>query len=331
MQLTPEFESGAALHKLKCWCHEHISNDIHYQGTEEEQYKQYFILAKNYLDHFIAEAVPENAYNMNKIQCAAFEGFHYYLDTLSVESEQWNSATSTGMTPLHLAAVQGHVNTVKTLLAKTANPLIENNNKQLPIQSALFVPILHDSDLIANKEKIFNELAAQAPNSITHQDNGGDSLLHLMAIHGFDSLAKQSLEKNEQLAFCRNNFSRYPIHTAILNHQIAIVRLLLEIAKVNMLADSQGRKPLHYAAMYGQKEMVALCCEHSDINMKDYANKTPLHLAIEANNIAAIPVLLAKGADVTLIDFENKTALSLAEEKGSEPIKQMILDYARQR
>ena len=303
--LTPTYQKAEQLQHLENWCHEHISSDICYQGHPDNRYSQYLTLAKYFIDEFLNH-VPTNIeetsphFNqMNAIQYAAQQGYDQFITAqTSLADDTLNKTNTDGMTPLHLSASKGHVHTTQALLAKGANPRIPNNESQLPIHLALFVPARHDKKLITKKIAIFKQLMASAPDTIEHEDSSGESIFHLMASEQeFCPLMATLLKKNEQGAFYCNHRSQYPIHTAILNNQLANAKLLLAIDKCALLADTKHQVALHYAARYGTKEMVQHCCEATaNINIQDIAQKTPLILATEANNLTAVETLIQNGA-----------------------------------
>ncbi|CAM3050611.1 Ankyrin repeat protein [Legionella steigerwaltii] len=290
LQLAPEQGNPEQLHKLKHWCHHHISTDISYSGDPDVQYKHYLNLAKEYLENFLPQISKDKNEvlefkNMNTIQFAAYQGYDRYLNNLILPKEAWNEANTFGMTALHLAAVKGHVHTVKILLAKGADAQKTNNELQLPIYSALLVPVSYEENLLHKKEELFHVLKHETPGVMKHQDRSGDSILHIIAAYGFYNLAKNLLEESTELAFLANNYGVYPIHTAILNQRPNLVRLLLDIKNGAALTDAEGKSPLHYAVLFGTREIIELCCQKApDINARDQDGRTPLMLAAEARN-----------------------------------------------
>ncbi len=318
LHINPEHGNEVALKTIENWCHDHVSRDVSFQGSLEDKYAQYLDFVQNYLEEFMAK-IPQNISeapkfnNMNPIQFAAYQGYDHYINSLTLQTALYYEGNAAGMTPLHLAALKGNPYTVEAFLTKGSSPLKANTNSQLPIYSALVVPIVYEADLIKKKERVFRMLKAHAPETIMHQDKSGDTVLQLMAINGFATLMAETLNEDTQLAFCKNNSTHYPIHTAILNQQIEVCRLLLDIPKVANLTDIDNRVALHYAARYGTKDMVQLCCEvTADLNIRDSYHKTSLILAAEAQNTEALQVLIDCGADATLTDFDGNTLLHYA-------------------
>ncbi|WP_341818977.1 ankyrin repeat domain-containing protein [Wolbachia endosymbiont (group B) of Phasia obesa] len=66
--------------------------------------------------------------------------------------------------------------------------------------------------------------------------------------------------------------------------------------------------------------------EGADINAKDANNEnnTPLHTAVDENNLKLIELLLSMGADVSSTNSDNKTPLAIAKDKGREDIVKLL-------
>lgn len=294
---------------LEQWCHQFVSSDQVYLGSLEEQYSDYSLLAIQYLDFMskkpqdINSALKVNG--MSVIQFAAYKGYNHFLASLKVPKAVWNETNTEGFTPLHLAALQGYVHTVETLLAQGASHEQANNNKQLPVFSALFVVALYadNQEYLNRKEKIAHVLMQLKPDVLNHQDNEGTTVLHLMATNGFTNLVKELLGRKESIALATTADAAgvYPIHMAVLNQHLETVRLLLTIKGQAELKDSQGQVALHHAAQFGTLDMLRVCAEAtSDINVRDGNEKTPLMLAAEAGKQTSVMYLIKeRGADVT--------------------------------
>ncbi len=319
---------------LQAWCREHVSTDIDYDGTLAEQHADYLTLSAHFLDDFLAHIPQTNSDDspvfdgLTAIQFASQKGYDRYLTNHPCNvAASFNRATLTGLTPLSMAAGMGHLNTVRALLNHGADASKPNQNNQTPMFSALLIPMNHDEAFMRKKELIFQALNVAAPGLLTHQDNSGETVFHLMAAYGFNALLTTEIAHVPQAAFIRNNYTQYPIHTAILNNRYEIARVLLNIPTVATLTDANHRAPLHYAAQYGTQDMVELCCSTShNINSLDTANKTPLMLAVQYQNIAILPVLIKHGADIHLTDYRGFTLLHLAIDTLNSTLIAWILD-----
>uniref|UniRef100_A0AAZ1XEC4 Myotrophin n=1 Tax=Oreochromis aureus TaxID=47969 RepID=A0AAZ1XEC4_OREAU len=90
---------------------------------------------------------------------------------------------------------------------------------------------------------------------------------------------------------------------------------------VNRTLDG-GRKPLHYAADFGQTDVVEfLISKGADINAPDKHGFTPLMTACFEGHLSCVKLLLEKGADKDQKSPDGMTALEAA---ATEPIKALL-------
>lgn len=334
LKLPLTYEQESNLNSIEVWCYKNISQDICYNGNSNEKYSNYLAFAKNYLDNFIVHLPDSIAQktsfysNLSAIHYAAQQGYNRFIENQSIISEDViNEWDNYGMTPLHKAAIQGYLFTVQALLTKGANAHKTNAQKQLPIHSALFVPIFCEEEILQNKEKIVRELLPFTPEVLTMQDTDGNTIVHLLATNRFDSIITQLIDMNPQLAFIKNNASLYPIHTAILNQQFNAIDFLLSIKNVATLTDSQQCLPLHYAARYGTAEMVRSCCLATEnIDSRDGQGRTPLLCAAYAGNEETLAALIKNGADPKCTDYQGFSILHVAVKEQNEAMVRWIVD-----
>jgi ankyrin repeat protein len=308
------------LRKLERWCFEEISTDIRFStGSLDEQYSSYLQLAQAYLDDFIPirpkelhQSVPQFD-NKTTLEVLVASGMDRALNSLAPSRELINAPDPFGMTLLHVAALAGNFNTVVTLLRLGADPRKPNKQMQLPIFSALVLPIDYEAEEQESKVKIYQFLKETAPDTLNQLDKNGDSVLQMMAVNDFSTLMEELLSTDKALAYKANNHSHFPVHTAILNNNLESVRIILKENDMTNAADSKKRLPIHYAARYSGEEMVALCFDASNtIDPLDIEGKTPFMLAAEVGNESTMQALMLRGANVNLTDAEGQTALHLA-------------------
>lgn len=330
-----QFDNDDKFDALKVWCHNNVATDAHFTGSLAEQHAEYLSLAKDYLDNFMVQQPASLGHTspsfngMTTLQYAAKQGYDHYIANVSrIAPEIINQTTVSGMTPLHLAAANGHLRFVKKLLKRGANAtLINKNNDEPPIFSALVVPVLHDEHLLARKEYIFNLLINAAPKCLARQNKSGDTVLHLMAANGFTRLLANVIKQQPQALCISNNRTLYPIHTAVLNRQYEIIDLLLKNPLVVAQVDSQQRNALHFAAQYGGQDILQRCCDvFTNIDILDGEHNTPLMLATQANNTESINTLLKHGADIEATDRHGNTILHLAVDKMDEDLIHWIMN-----
>ncbi len=237
-----------------------------------------------------------------------------------------------GMTALHLAAVHGQKDEVSRLLAENPGAANQVNKAgQPPLFNTLELAMRERfgenvTAAKAGRREIFWEIWEKTDPALRiGQDEDGGTILHLMAINGFDELISEVLarlgdDKSLFTKHMKDNFvyhGEYPIHTAVLNGQLEVVRVLYGLdPHAATYIDADGKTPLHYAAQYGQEEMVCLCGEQhtGDIDVRDDRLRTPFMLAKEYNSTpdkaAVLAYLTSKGADEENIDTRVTTRMS---------------------
>jgi ankyrin repeat protein len=189
------------------------------------------------------------------------------------------------MTPLHLAAAHGDRGTVEQLLHEGNNPNQLNKAGVPPLFSVLKLPISATPDQILDREEIFWLLWSNtSPDIRLGLDESGGTVLHLIAAHGFDRLAYKILEEEPQLSSIARRFHNqdYPIHTALLNGQYTVAKVLFDLdSQTSNYLNAHEQLPLHVAAQCGSKAIWMLCCDRingDDINQVDIDGHTALAL-----------------------------------------------------
>lgn len=330
--LTSQYLSADQLDNLKKWCQSNVSTDLEYTGEPEDVYLEYFKLAESYLDDFLAWKPEDNTMvlskfeDMNAIQRAAYKGYDVFLTSLNLPTAHaFNLGNKYGMTPLHLAALKGHLNTIKLLLSKGAKPINANKSGQFPVYSALVMAISDTPELKKKKCEIFH-LLVEKNDFLSAVDSSGETIMHLMALNGFDNLIKEVLRQRSKLAFDCNNFSRYPIHIAILNKQAAAVKELLQVEGMSEVADENNRNPLHYAAMHSGGQILKECIAASkNIDALDTFLRTALLLAAESGNLTAVQELIKNKARIDAVDCYGQNILHLAVQSQNHTLVEWIL------
>jgi len=309
--INPNEGGERELNLLQAWCHEHLSTDARFEG--DDAYDDCIEYVQEYHEFFLPLVANDaSVEGMNAIQYAAWQGYDVYLNGLKYTTpEVLSQSSDAGMTPLHLAAIKGHVQTLETLLVLGADPNKLNRQQQLPIHSALSVPMFHASDLIANKESIFKKLQSCTDVELTKaKDANGDTLMHMMASADigsdtFLSLFSECLSNiiYKDLVFCNNNQSHYPIHIAFLNKKEGMVGLFLDIPGVVSLRDNTGQVALHYAVMTHASDPILLKCIQAtpDIDVHNRNAESALMVAIAQGNHAAKELLIEHHADINSI------------------------------
>ncbi|MCL2284181.1 MAG: ankyrin repeat domain-containing protein [Fibromonadales bacterium] len=117
-----------------------------------------------------------------------------------------------------------------------------------------------------------------------------------------------------------NRFSYTPLHKALGENNIEIIKFLIFEAKADVNAkDKYGSTPLHIVVRHGNSiEAIEILVSEMkvDVNAKDNDGSTPLHAAGFSGNIEFAKFLVSKGADIHAKNKYGLTPLDSAEMTG---------------
>lgn len=211
------------------------------------------------------------------------------------------------LTLLHLAAMNNEVDGIIELVKNNVGDIKKPNALgQLPIYLSLLRPPLAETALIKQKEELFRVLWGAAPESLFHQDYEGNTVFHLLASQGYNELLTEVLNTAPQGALIPNHHGEYPIHSAIINNNLSIdaVQTLLKIREVADLKNAEKCLPIHYAALYGDQEIMKACCAVTlDLDVRNIDGKNAYTLAQEVDNQEAMLVLRNHGVSPPTFQF----------------------------
>src|SRR3989344_366897 len=99
------------------------------------------------------------------------------------------------------------------------------------------------------------------------------------------------------------------------DRDLQVAQELLEAeVDVNVIDESNGFTPLHWAAFNGDEKMAQLLLKkEANVNAVDVDGFTPLHRVARMGNEKMAQLLLKAGADVNAVDLDGMTALKIAQ------------------
>lgn len=180
----------------------------------------------------------------------------------------------------------------------------------LLLRKSQVIEIDEESDGVSITGKV--QLDQSEDDSFMDELDGGSEILRAVRT-GNVSKVKGLVAKNSKLLEQKGHMGRRPLHIAVENNDLPMVRYLLESgANVDATRDNAdtplfwaptstiaqslinagaslhakdfaGREPIHWAAQFARPDVIALFIEHGcNINIPDDGGHTPLHWATDA-------------------------------------------------
>ncbi|KAF5535201.1 ankyrin repeat-containing protein [Fusarium phyllophilum] len=234
-------------------------------------------------------------------------------------------------TPLHCAAIHGHLEAVELLLAHNASVKAVNNKSF----TALTFAVTH------GRLEIFN-LLVESGASVFNVCSEGRTLLHYAAKHGHVEMAK-TLLGNRVSTKVQDEERRTALDFAVYYQQWDIVRILLEaghhrwvscqpqtqddgirrattiddeavISALKRETETYPRNAVEAAALLGKEDWIRrFLNEHGCHPQGSQEQRTsPVYVAVENGHHACVEMLVNHGADVNDPGWAHRTVLECA-------------------
>ncbi|KAL8921174.1 MAG: hypothetical protein Q9172_004170 [Xanthocarpia lactea] len=249
--------------------------------------------------------------------------------------EKWADPTGSkyGVRPIHVAARDGNVEAVRSLLKHGVSPNIRDEDGDTPIHRAAF----------SRNHKMIQILVDHGAD-LTAQNDAGESVLHIFTRSEFDN--------NWVSHFVDNNLmsplvpllvrcgvpvntpdaeGKTALHIAVHRGFACIVKFLMEHGADGSRKDHGGRTPLEIAAISGNEKLVEQMLGHLAIPSPTHLTRllagARLRNAVEENNTACIQKILKEpDVDVNIPEVSGWTALHFGAYYGKSDIVESLLE-----
>jgi len=223
-------------------------------------------------------------------------------------------------TPLHLAALNGHENIVKFLMAANVRQAAEDKRGWTAFHSAA---ANGHSNVI--KALLFGNV------DLTKADKSGETALHLAARKGHVQVLLLLLERRGSVGAV-NLERRTPLHLAAGHGHTEAVKILLSWNSDVLVQDKEGKTALHLATLSGHANVVDVLLKTSTdvralMEMQDKDGRTAIHHAAWNGLATVITHMLNAGVDTSMLrDNFGRTTLHRAAANGHFTIVKMLID-----
>ncbi|KAJ1435719.1 Major sperm protein [Sesbania bispinosa] len=229
------------------------------------------------------DLVLHEAAAMDRIDLVEFS-FESFGDKIDV-----NSVNPKGRTPIHVAAMEGHVRVIEFFVSKGGNPNGVDSEGWTPLHCAASRGHLKAVECLLECSNVKYVRNREGKTAFDVAAESGHTRL-LDSLHWGDAL----------------------LRAARIDDVHGMKRCLGEGAAVNR-KDQNGWTPLHWAAFKGRIKSVKLLLEHgAEVDTVDDAGYTPLHCAAEAGHLQVALLLIAHGgSQISLKTFQHVAPLNL--------------------
>lgn len=264
---------------------------------------------------------PDEANSHNAFHCACAFGLQTAVcNILDSENADIDAATAIGTTALIRAASSGHVDLVKLLISRGADPMKAN----------WYGTALHCAAEAGQCESI--RLLLDSGMNIDLRDTFGRTPLHCASdqrhVLAMELLLDMGADPN-----ARDNAGVMLIHDAAQVGDERIMRRLLRDVRVDISATTNRESTvLHCAATGGYANVVRMLLDVGvEIDARDDGGHTALHLAAEWGSQDVVRLLLEAGANVNAKTDDEATARYLAAAANHESIQQLLLEHGAEK
>ncbi|XP_067661803.1 ankyrin repeat domain-containing protein 50-like [Haliotis asinina] len=255
--------------------------------------------------------------NITPVLIAAKDGHKDVIDLLVSKGAYVSLADNGGDNILHYACRGGNVEMVKYVLSQK---MVNINSRGFQEMSPLMrAALMGHTDVI--------KLLVSKGADVTQLDGGGDNILHYACRGGNVEVVKYVLSLNMVNINSRGFQTMTPILGAALKGHKDVVELLVNTGKHLILVDNGGDTILHYACRGGHVEVVTYVLSQniSDMNSRGFQKMSPLMRAALTGHTDVIKLLVSKGADVTQLDGGGDNILHYACRGGNVEVVKYVL------
>lgn len=207
-----------------------------------------------------------------------------------------------GEQPIHCAAREGHLETVKWLVRHGVWPGVEMANGTTVAACATMNDSVH----------ILQWLDKQRVNVNKPRSSDKTTAFHFAAMHDSLQCVQWFVANGYSMSKQDGNGSAV-IHVACANGSMRVVRWMLDNGATLRDQCDIGQQPLHYAAGWGRAEMARFLLDRGAVvDAATSYGTQPIHCAAEGGNVDILEMFVRRGASVNARQNNGATPLTIA-------------------
>lgn len=233
-------------------------------------------------------------------------------------------SSSASMSPIHLAARNGHLEVLRLLLVKGANPDLMTKDGNTALHLAVSERRRDCARLLlasGAKPDIRNQRDGETPLHVA-AGVGDEQMVMLLLQKGANKYIRNMAGKTTYDVAAESGYTRLfdalklgdSFCVAARKGEARLLQKFIENGAIIHGRDQHGWTALHRASFKGKTEAVKLLVQKGiDIDAKDEDGFSALHCAVESGHAEVVDLLVKKGADVDARTNKNLTCLHIAD------------------
>ena len=267
-------------------------------------------------------------YQNYQVDHKGWKNFHYYakdgqhpkINFLVKMGVNIHIKTNDGMSCLHIAAQNGHLNLCKKLVNKHNFDVNMTDNEGF---TALHDSILHGTCQLVN-------FFMKKVDDLHMKTKSGINCLHIAAQKGSLDLCKKLVNEHNFDVQVADRYGQTPLHFSAESGSLELFDYFVTKGADIYQKTKSGTNFLHFAAQYGHLELCkTLIDKYSfDFHMTENNGWASLHFSAQSGSIELVQFFRGRGADIHLKTSDGMNCLHIASVKGHlELCKTLINKY----
>uniref|UniRef100_A0A8C8SHA1 Ankyrin repeat domain 52 n=1 Tax=Pelusios castaneus TaxID=367368 RepID=A0A8C8SHA1_9SAUR len=228
------------------------------------------------------------------------------------------------VSPLHLAAYNGHCEALKTL----AETLVNLDVRDHKGRTALHLATERGST------ECVEVLTSHGASVLVKEKKRKWTSVHVAAAYGNTDSLHLLIDSGERadITDVMDVHGQTPLMLAVMNGHVDCVHLLLEKGSTADAADRRGRTALHRGAVTGCEDCLGALLDHDAFVLcRDFKGRTPIHFASACGHSEILRSLLQAALSTdpldSVVDYSGYSPMHWASYSGHEDCLELLLEH----